>query len=250
MQIGKRFRSKLITGLIALVPLVVTFLVLRLVFQWLDGLAQPLIKEVFQAKDDIPGLGIVLTLLTVYLAGLLASNVLGGRLIRRGHDVLVGLPIIGSIYSPVKQFTEKMISAETTGFKQVVLAEYPSDGRWILGFATGTLRLDETGRIGHCVFVPTSPNPATGWMVIFPPEKIRETPLTVEAAMQLIVSAGVVIPEALRDLGSYGLSSDQAQKILDLSGKNGAGRSHEPHTSAHPVESTSEPPPSAQAQST
>ncbi|MDA0748122.1 MAG: hypothetical protein O2954_16490, partial [bacterium] len=76
---------------------------------------------------------------------------------------------------------------------------------WILGFATGEIKLDDNGKIGRCVFVPTSPNPATGWTVIFPPEKVRNTPLTVEDAMRLIVSAGLVIPDPLSTIGSYGL---------------------------------------------
>jgi len=216
-RLWNTLRAKILTGIVVLVPMVVTFLVLRLVFQWLDGLAQPLIKRVFQVQGDIPGLGIALTLLVIWLAGLVASNVAGHRLIGFGHDFMARLPIIGNIYSPVRQFIEKIVTPRETGFSQVVLAEYPSEGLWILGFATGEMQLDDNGTIGRCVFVPTSPNPVTGWMVIFPPEKVRETPLTVEAAMQLIVSAGVVIPPELRHLGAYGLSTEQAQKIVDLS---------------------------------
>lgn len=216
-RIWSTTRAKTLTGIAVLVPIVVTFLVLRLVFRWLDSFAQPLVQQIFQTKGDISGLGIVLTLIVIWLAGVLASNVAGHKLIGLGHGFLARLPIIGNIYSPVKQFIEKLIAPEKTGFSQVVLAEYPSEGLWILGFATGEIQLDEAGNIGRCVFVPTSPNPVTGWMVIFPPEKVRETPLSVEAAMQLIMSAGVVIPQELRYLGAYGLSTEQAQKIVNLS---------------------------------
>ena len=97
---------------------------------------------------------------------------MGRRLIGQGDEFLARIPLIGSIYGPVKQFIRNVASANpTTHFKRVVLAEYPSDDRWILGFATGEVSLpgEKTGR---CVFVPTSPNPATGWMVIFPENRL------------------------------------------------------------------------------
>ena len=190
-------RKKILTGVIVLVPLVVTFLALRLVFQWLDSLAQPLIKGVLGSEEDIPGLGIALTFIAIWLAGTVGGNVMGRRIIGHGNEILARIPLIGSIYSPVKQFIDNITSSKTiSGFKRVVLAEYPSDDRWILGFATGdvTLPTDEEGR---CVFVPTSPNPATGWMVIFPKSRVIDTELTVEEAMRLIVSGGIVIPEKL-----------------------------------------------------
>ncbi len=201
--LGKRarmsFRGTLITGVALLVPVVVTFIVLQITFQWIDDLAQPLVKRIFQTEDDVFGLGLALTLILIWLAGLLAGNVFGKRLIGKGNDLIKRLPVIGSIYGPVRQFMESVVSPdEGRGFNRVVLAEYPSDGLWILGFATGDIPMDDEGRVGCCVFIPTSPNPATGWTVVFPPEKVRKVSLTVEEAMQMIVSAGVVIPNALK----------------------------------------------------
>lgn len=201
--LGKRarmsFRGTLIAGVALLVPVVVTFIVLQITFQWIDDLAQPLVKRIFQTEDDVFGLGLVLTLILIWLAGLLAGNVFGKRLIGKGDDLIKRLPVIGSIYGPVRQFMESVVSPdEGRGFNRVVLAEYPSDGLWILGFATGDIPMDDEGRVGCCVFIPTSPNPATGWTVVFPPEKVRKVSLTVEEAMQMIVSAGVVIPNALK----------------------------------------------------
>ena len=190
-------RKRILTGIVVLVPLVVTFLALRLVFQWLDSLAQPLVKGVFGSQDDIAGLGIVLTFVAIWLAGTVGSNVMGRRLIGHGDEILEKLPIIGSIYGPVKQFINNLASGKAaSGFKRVVLAEYPSDDRWILGFATGEVSLPD-GQPGRCVFVPTSPNPATGWMVIFPKSRVVDTELSVEEAVRLIVSGGIVIPEKL-----------------------------------------------------
>ncbi len=193
------FRGTLIAGIAFLVPVVVTFIVLQIIFEWIDGLAQPLAKRIFQIEDDVFGLGLVLTLVLIWLAGLLAGNVFGKRLIGKGDGLIKRLPVIGAIYGPLKQFMESVVSPdENRGFNRVVIAEYPSDGLWILGFATGDIPMDEEGKTGCCVFIPTSPNPATGWTVVFPPEKVRKVSLTVEEAMQMIVSAGVVIPDSLK----------------------------------------------------
>lgn len=190
-------RKKILTGIGVMVPLVVTFLALRLVFLWLDSLAQPLIKGILSSEDDIPGLGIVLTFVVIWLAGTVGGNVVGRRIIGHGDEILAKLPLIGSIYSPVKQFIDNVSSAKSTpDFRRVVLAEYPADDRWILGFATGEVTLPDE-KPGRCVFVPTSPNPATGWMVIFPKARVVDTDLSVEEAMRLIVSGGIVIPEKL-----------------------------------------------------
>ena len=253
-EFGKRlkvgFRTKIIAGIVVLVPIVVTFLALRLVFQWLDGLAQPLVKQVFQTKDDVFGLGIVLTFALIWLAGLLASNVFGRRLIGRGHTLLARLPIIGSIYSPVRQFIETVVSQKKVGFRQVVLAEYPSEGLWILGFATGEVQLDEEGKIGRCVFVPTSPNPATGWMVIFPPEKVRDTSLTVEEAMQVVMSAGIVLPGGLKAVGTYGLTEEMVRKLQDLEAQSESAHSQSPQPTGPLPGHEPEGSPSSPAQST
>ena len=202
-----RFRTKILTGLVVLVPGVVTFLVLQMVFQWLDALAQPLVKGLFRRQTDIPGLGIGLTLLLVWLTGMIAGNVFGRRIVAKGGAALSKLPIIGAVYAPVKQFIETLVSAkEHPSFSRVVLAEYPSEGLWILGFGTGKVQMDASGSMGRCVFVPTSPNPATGWMVICTAEKVRDTDLTVEDAMRLIVSGGIVVPERLQNLSRFRLT--------------------------------------------
>lgn len=196
-RLRTRVRTRIITGVVVLVPLVVTFLALRLVFQWLDGLAQPVIKRVLGSTDDIPGLGIVLTFIVVWLTGLIGSNVMGRRVIGHGDELIARIPLIGSIYTPVKQFINTIAAPNPReNFGKVVLAEYPADGRWILGFATGEVTLPDEAP-GRCVFVPTSPNPATGWMVILPDEKVVDTRLSVEEAMRLIVSGGIVVPESL-----------------------------------------------------
>lgn len=210
------FRAKIITGIVVLVPAVVTFLVLEMVFRWVDGLAQPLIKLVFQTRNDIPALGIVLTLAVIWVAGMLAGNVFGRRLIGQGDTLIARIPIIGSIYSPVKQFVETIVHRNKNGFRQVVLAEYPSEGLWILGFATSEVKLDDSGTVGRCVFVPTSPNPATGWMVIFPRHKVRDTNLTVEEAMRLIVSGGIVVPEGLKSASAYRFPENTATAFPGL----------------------------------
>jgi uncharacterized membrane protein len=232
----RRFRRMMVTGIVVLVPAVVTFVVLQMVFQWLDGIAQPLIKRVFQRQTDIPGLGLGLTIFVVWLTGVLASNVFGRRLISQGDDFVTRLPVIGNIYAPVKQFIETVVHAdERQSFRRVVLAQYPADGRWILGFGTGELKVDESGRQGRCVFVPTSPNPATGWMVIMPPDKVCDTDLTVEDAMRLICSGGIVVPDSLRDLTRFGLDPKATVGAPGPAGHHGSDPPEPPSAGGPPA---------------
>ncbi len=112
--------------------------------------------------------------------------------------LLSELPIVSTIYSPVRKLMETMTSPDSGGFKQVVLFEYPRKGLWTLGFLAGDVPFEDSRPPAHSIFVPTAPNPTTGFMLIVPREETRPTTLTVEAAFQMIVSAGVAVPLTLR----------------------------------------------------
>ena len=116
----------------------------------------------------------------------------------RWREALERLPIVRTIYSPVRKLMETMTSPDSTGFKQVVLVEYPRRGLWTLGFLAGDVPFEDDRPPAHSIFVPTAPNPTTGFMLIVPREEIRPTKLTIEAAFQMIVSAGVAVPLTLR----------------------------------------------------
>ena len=198
-----RLRKNIMAGLTVIAPVWITGVVLLALFRLADGFSAPLIRQFarrFGYEDfHIPGLGFVLTFAILWLVGALATNVVGRRLVLSAREALLRLPLVRSIYSPLQQLIENMTSPEKAGFKKVVLVEYPRIGMWTLGFVAGDVPWTEAGReAAHSIFVPTAPNPTTGFMLIVPQEQTRSTALSIEEAFQMIVSAGVVVPDGVR----------------------------------------------------
>ena len=196
---GKRLSAHLArtigAGLLLLVPVVITYLVLRLLFTSIDDVLQPALEEAFGRR--FPGLGAAILVVLVYLAGLVASRVVGRRLIRLGQGLLLRVPVIGSVYSAAKQLIESFSGEAATGFKRVVVIEYPREGLWTIGFLTGTTT-DERGQAMGLVYIPTAPTPQSGWVAILPMGQIYDTDLTVGAAMRLVLSGGISAPPRIR----------------------------------------------------
>ena len=197
----QRLRRTVMAGLTVIAPLWVTGWVLKILFNWADGFSRPLIRETAEGLGypdfHIPGLGFVLTFIILWIVGGLAANVVGRRLLHNAREALEGLPLVRTIYAPVRQLMESMTSPEKAGFERVVLVEYPRTGLWTLGFLAGDVPRAEEEIPAHSIFVPTAPNPTTGFMLIVPPEQLRPTDLGVEEALRMIVSAGVVVPPSL-----------------------------------------------------
>lgn len=193
----RHLRNRLTAGLLLLVPLLITYWVLQLAFTSLDGVFRSLIR--YTTGWDIPGLGIVIILIMVYLAGLLASNFLGRAMIRAGQAALLRVPLISTIYDTSKQLIESFSGTAQTGFKRVVAIEYPRPGIWAVGFLTATTQ-DESGKTMGLVYIPTAPTPNTGWVAMLPMEEIRDTNITVQEALRMTVSAGIVSPAQIKKL--------------------------------------------------
>ena len=195
------FRTMILTGLTVIAPVWLTVWVLITLFQWADGFSAPLIGQFARSLgyDDfhIPGLGFILTFFILWLMGVIAANVVGRRLLHSAREAIERLPIVRTIYAPIQQLVETMTSPEKAGFKKVVLVEYPRQGLWTVGFLAGDVPQGEGEAPAHTIFVPTAPNPTTGFMLIVPPEQLRHTGLSIEAAFQLVISAGVVVPPSL-----------------------------------------------------
>jgi uncharacterized membrane protein len=196
-----RFRNTIMAGLTFIAPLSITLWALKLLFRWADGFSAPLIRQLAAwlgyADFNIPGLGLLLTGFILWIVGLVTANVVGKRLLHSARDWLQRMPLVRVIYSPVRQLVESMASPDKPGFKRVVLVEYPRVDCWTLGFVAGDVPQDGGRPPAHSIFVPTAPNPTTGFMLIVPPEQLRDTRLSVEAAFQMIVSAGVAVPPGL-----------------------------------------------------
>ena len=196
-----RLRRTLVAGMTVIAPLWITVMVLRTLFNWADGFSAPLIRQFASRlgypEFHIPGLGLLLTFLIVWAVGAIAANVVGRRLLQNAREALERLPLVRTIYAPVQRLTETMTSPDKAGFQKVVLVEYPRKGIWTLGFLAGDVPRADNEAPAHSIFVPTAPNPTTGFMLIVPPDELQHTPLSNEQAFQMIVSAGVVVPSSL-----------------------------------------------------
>jgi uncharacterized membrane protein len=219
-SLRQRLRRTLVAGLSVIAPLWITGFVLLKLFQWAAGFSRPLIKPFAAALGNPewynPAAGFVLTLLIVLLVGVMTTRVFGRRLLRNGREALERLPIVRTIYAPIRRLMETMTSSEGAGFKKVVLFEYPRRGLWTLGFLAGDVPFENGGSPAHSVFIPTAPNPTTGFMLIIPQGEMKHTSLTVEEAFQMIVSAGVAVPLTLKlpsEVGTAGGGVNESAEI-------------------------------------
>ena len=205
-------RRYLITGLIAWVPLGVTLFFIRFFAEYLGGLVN-LLPLAWQPKTlighDIPGLsallGISIVLMVLFITGFIASNVLGRYLLGLGDELLEHIPLVRSIYSTVKQISDTMFSNKGKSFRKVVLIRYPQKDTWSLAFQTsdtlGELNAKVPGHNMISVYVPTTPNPTSGFLLMVPPGDVIELEMSVDEAFKMIISLGVIVPPYPR-LGS------------------------------------------------
>ncbi|MFH1570041.1 MAG: DUF502 domain-containing protein [Gemmatimonadota bacterium] len=197
-----KLRRVLMAGITVIAPLWVTGFVLWTLFKWTDERSRLLVEEFagLLGYDGFyyRGIGFVVTFAIICAVGLVTTNVLGRRLLHEARQALEQLPVVRAIYAPVRQLMETMTSPERSGFRKVVLFEYPRRSLWTIGFVAGDVPFEKGGAPAHTVFVPTAPNPTTGFMLIVPREELRYTNLSIEAAFQMVLSAGVAVPLGLR----------------------------------------------------
>ena len=195
-----RLRRYLIAGLVVWLPLGVTVLVIRLLVNLMDKLLL-LVPARYQPENlvgfHIPGLGVVLAVLIVLVTGVLVANFFGRRLVAAWEALLARIPLVRSIYASVKQVVETVF-AKGDAFRKVLLIEYPRRDLWTIAFLTGGSVPEvqaKTRREVINVFVPTTPNPTSGFFMMVPREDVIELDMTVEEGLKLIMSLGVVGPE-------------------------------------------------------
>lgn len=198
-----RLRRMLVTGVLILIPVAVTGFVLVQIFRFMDGIFAPVVSRVLgrilgaEAPVHVPGLGMLLTLLLILLLGWLSTKVAGRRLLRSGERVLLRLPVAKSIYGATKGILEALSKDQTDAFKRVVLIEYPKKDLFALGFVTGGARWGRVNeRLGDLllVFVPTTPNPTSGFLLLVPRNEAIDLPITVEEGVRMVISGGILLP--------------------------------------------------------
>jgi uncharacterized membrane protein len=194
-------RKYFITGLLILVPLAITAWVLNLVISTMDQ-SLLFVPERWQPRTligfDIPGLGTLLTVLIVFLTGLLTNNLVGNYVVKLWEKLLTRIPVVSSLYSSVKQVSDTLFSSSGNAFRKAVLIPYPHQNSYTIAFLTGTPGGDVKNHlVGDfvSVYVPTTPNPTSGFFLMMARENVVELDMSVDAALKYIVSMGVVAPE-------------------------------------------------------
>ncbi|MFZ6849128.1 DUF502 domain-containing protein [Undibacterium sp. RuRC25W] len=196
-------RKYFITGLLILVPLAITLWVLHAVISTMDQsllLLPPEWRPEQLVGFQFLGLGTILTLLIIFVTGLLAQNFIGNYVVKIWEALLNRIPIVNSIYSSVKQVSDTLFSSSGNAFRKAVLIEYPRHGSWTIGFLTGVPGGDVVNHLKGeyvSVYVPTTPNPTSGFFLMVPKNEAIELDMSVDAALKYIVSMGVVAPEHL-----------------------------------------------------
>ncbi len=191
-----RIRRFFVAGLLVLLPLILTIYLLIWGFTLIDGVFASLVASVF--GRSIPGVGMILTLLLIVITGIIATNVLGAKLIEFGELIFTKIPVVKTIYSAIKQIISAFSnSTSKDSFKQVVMVEYPRKGTYSIGFLTSECKAEiqhKTDPTCVTIFIPTTPNPTSGFFIIIPREDCVMLDMTIEEAFKLIISAGVLVP--------------------------------------------------------
>ena len=193
-------KKYLITGLLIWIPLVITIWVLALVVDTLDRtllLLPPQFRTEAWLGMHVPGMGVIMTLVIVFITGVLAANFIGERLVRLWNAILHRIPFVSSIYSSVKQVSDTLFSSSGEAFRKAVLVRWPHQGMWTIGFLTGTPGGDVANHLRDdflSVYVPTTPNPTGGYFVLVARKDLIELDMSVDQALKYIISMGVVAP--------------------------------------------------------
>ncbi len=218
----KHLRSKMFTGILVLLPLGITFLVLKFVFNALDSILGPLMPPVtiylFDRLFEIPGLGIIAFFLMLYLIGVIATNVLGRKLVQWTDSIFINIPVVKNIYLSSKQLTDAFSASRKGAFRQAVFIEFPQPENFVLGFVTNELKA--SGDAKMAVFVPTAFFPPQGFLLFLPKEKVIPSPFTIEEAIKAIMSVGIVTPngQTFRLPEPSSAASPKKETIENLSG--------------------------------
>lgn len=195
---SKSIRSYLLAGLVVWLPILITIGVLRFIIELLDQ-TLALLPQAYQPEQllgtHIPGFGVILSLVLLGITGLIATNFLGQRLVSWGESILSRIPLVRSIYNAVKQVINTVLSTNSEAFRKVLLVEYPRKGMWCIGFQTGAVSAEineKTNEEMISLFIPTTPNPTSGFLMMVPKKDAIELTMSIDEALKLIISLGVM----------------------------------------------------------
>ena len=194
---NKSTKHYLITGLLSILPIALTYWIILKLFQFFSNPGAKIVAIIFKnhAPQYIPELaGFILTISFIYLTGLLISNVLGKQIYVWLESILSRIPFVNTVYRTIKQITSHLSGPNRQAFKKVVFIEYPRRGIWTIGMVTGESR-NKLGALYYHIFVPTTPNPTSGYLLYIPKKDTRQTEMSIEEGMKIIISGGMLAPE-------------------------------------------------------
>ena len=200
-----RLRNYFFTGLVICAPVAITAYLTWNLIGWIDGWVKPYLPDIYNPDEylpfTVPGFGVLVAIIVITLIGFLTANLIGRSILAYGESLLARMPVVRNVYSALKQIFETVFREDSGSFQSVVLVEYPRKGIWALAFvATDTLgevqsKLDKPAGKTVSVFLPTTPNPTSGFLLFVPTQDVLTLDMSVEDAAKLVISAGLVAPE-------------------------------------------------------
>ena len=199
----KRLRNYFISGLLFWIPLALSVIVIKFFLELVNNLIPQkyLPEAIFKLDTTIPGSGIILVLLVILITGVLVTNILGRKLVALWEKVLNKIPGFRNIYNVLKKVSDTVFNTSTESFRKAFLIQYPSKGIWVIAFQSGNYKGEAESIIGEEImnlFVPTTPNPTSGFFVLIAKKDAFELDMSVEEAFKLVISAGVVTPNSVK----------------------------------------------------
>ena len=199
----KRLRNYFISGLLFWVPFALTVIVIKFFFELINNLVPQkyLPEAIFNLDTTIPGSGIILVLIVILITGVLVTNILGRKLVALWERVLNKIPGFRNVYNVLKKVSDTVFNTSTESFRKAFLIQYPSKGIWVIAFQSGDYKGEAESIIGEEImnlFVPTTPNPTSGFFVMMAKKDAFELNMSVEEAFKLVISAGVVTPNSVK----------------------------------------------------
>ena len=194
---NKGTKHYIITGLLSILPIALTYWIILKLFHFFSNPGAKIVAIIF--KDDVPQYipefaGFTLTISFIYITGLLISNVLGKQIYLWLEKILSRIPFVNTIYKTIKQITSHLSGPERQAFKKVVFIEYPRKEIWTIGMVTGESKNND-GELFYHIFIPTTPNPTSGYLLYIPQKDTRQTNMSTEEGMKIIISGGMLAPK-------------------------------------------------------
>lgn len=208
MSFAGRMRGYFIAGVLVTAPITITAWLTISIINFVDGSVKSLLIPIEDYVGDVawisvPGLGILVAIIFLLLMGMFATNFFGRFFVRMGEAILDRLPVVRSLYGATKQILETVFANQSEAFREVVMVEYPRKDCWVIGFLTGTTKGEvqtKTSDDTVNIFVPTTPNPTSGFLLFIPEKDVIRMNMSVEEGIKLVVSAGIVTPEQMKKM--------------------------------------------------